>query len=282
MRVKEPSTVMISGRKMAFDEVSPPNPKGTILLLTGLAAKRLGWYRQLEEFGRHYRTIALDHRGVGDSDEVTEAYTVDDMADDAAAVLKALGISRAYVVGISLGGFVALKLALRHPEVVEKLVLISTSAGGRTHVPPDPDMVAMLTRSREGVEVGELARQNYSRFMAPGYAESHPEELDRIAEIARYRPQSPASYMLQLQAAMAHDVSHQLDRILAPTLVIHGQDDPMIPRENGLYLARHIKAARLILYPNVGHLPNIERAEELNRDVLAFLESKIIRAGALS
>src|SRR3989442_10311367 len=96
MHVKEPSIVMIHGRKMAFDEVCPPNPKGTILLLTGLAAKRLGWYRQLGGFGRYYRTIALDHRGTGDSDDVTEAYTISDLADDATAVLQARGIQRAH------------------------------------------------------------------------------------------------------------------------------------------------------------------------------------------
>jgi len=275
MRVKEPSTVIIHGREMAFDEVSPPNPKGTILLLQGLAAKRLGWYRQLEEFGRYYRTIALDHRGMGDSDEVTEAYTIGDLADDAVAVLKALGISRAHIVGISMGGFVALQLTLRHPEIVEKLVLISTSAGGSTHVAPGPDMIAMLNRRSQGVEVGELARQIYSMIMAPGYAESHPEDLERIAEIARYRPQSGQSYFLQLQATMSHDVAQQLDRISVPTLVIHGQVDPLVPHENGLYLAEHIKGARLILYPNVGHGPIIERAEELNRDVLAFLEGQV-------
>ena len=271
MHVKDPSTVMIHGRKMAFDEVSPPNPKGTILLLTGLASKRLGWYRQLEEFGRYYRTIALDHRGTGDSDAVTEAYTIGDLADDAAAVLKTLGISQAHVVGMSLGGFVALQLALRHPEVIEKLVLISTSAGGSTQVAPGPDMIAMLNRRSGGVEVGELARQTYSMIMAPGYSESHPEELERIAENARYRAQTGQSYFLQLQAIMSHDVAQQLERISVPTLVIHGDVDPLVPHQNGHYLARHIKGARLILYPNVGHIPIIENAEELNRDVLAFL-----------
>ena len=274
MHVKEPSSVMIQGRKIAYDEVSPPEPKGTVLLLTGLAAKRLGWFRQLEQFGRYYRTIALDHRDTGDSDEVIEAYTISDLADDAATVLKALGVQRVHIVGISLGGFVALQFALRYPELVDKLVLTSTSAGGSTHVPPSEEMMEMLGRSREGVEIGELARKNYASIMAPGYAESHPEDLERIAEIARYRPQSPAAYLRQLQAGMTYDVAQQLDRISIPTLVIHGELDPLVPVENGRYLAQNIKEARLILYPHVGHIPIIECAEEYNRDVLAFLADK--------
>ena len=95
MEVREHSSVRIDGRKMAYDEVSPTEPRGTILLLTGLASKRLGWQRQLETFGRHYRTIALDHRDTGDSDPVAEPYTIGDLADGAAAVLRALGVDRA-------------------------------------------------------------------------------------------------------------------------------------------------------------------------------------------
>lgn len=272
--LREPSFVTVGDRKLAYNEVSPPAPKGTILLLTGLAAKRYGWYHQLDEFGRYYRTIALDHRDISDSDEVTEAYTIADLADDAAAAMKALGVRRTHVIGISLGGFVTLQFALRHPELVDKLVLVSTSAGGSTHVPPGPEMISMLTsRGEEEIEVGELTRRNYTLIMAPGYAASHPEELDRIVEVARYRPLTAAAYYRQLQAALTHDAAQQLDRIQAPTLVIHGDVDPLVVPANGEYLARHIKGAKHIVYHNVGHIPIIERYEQFNRDVLAFLES---------
>jgi len=271
MQVKTPSFVTIDGRKLAYDEVSPASPKGTILLLTGLAAKRLGWYKQLDVFGQTYRTIALDHRDTGDSDLATGPYTTADQADDAAAVLKALGIARAHVVGISMGGFISLELALRHPELVEKLVLTSTSAGGPTHVQPSQEMLAMLGQDRRGMDPGDLGRQSYTLIMAPGYAASHPEVMDRIAETARYRPQAFEAYLRQLQACMGHNASDRLGQIHAPTLVVHGEVDPLVPVENGKYLAAHIPGAKLILYPNTGHIPIIERADEYNRDVLAFL-----------
>jgi pimeloyl-ACP methyl ester carboxylesterase len=271
---REPSFVTVNGRKLAFNEVSPPAPKGTILLLTGLAAKRYGWYRQLDEFGRYYRTIALDHRDISDSDEVTEAYAITDLADDAAAAMRELGIEHTHVIGISLGGFVALQIAVRHSELVDKLVLVSTSAGGSAYVQPGPEVMTMLTtRGEQQIEVGELTRRNYTMIMAPGYAQSHPEELDRIAEIARYRPLTAEAYYRQLQAGLTHDVAQQLGSIQAPTLVIHGDADPLVPPQNGEYLAQNIRAAKHIVYLHVGHIPIIERYEQFNRDVLAFLES---------
>ena len=273
MDVKEPSSVLIAGRKIAYDEARPANPddtKGTILLLTGLASKRLGWVRQLEVFGREYRTIALDHRDTGDSDEVADDYTPADLADDAAAVLATLGIAHAHVVGISLGGFTALQFALRHPEMLERLVLVSTSAGGRTHVPPSPAIMALLT-PEPGIEVGERAIRNYSQIMAAEFVAAHPEALEQIAATARYHPQSAAGYARQLRASLAHDVVDDLRRITAPTLIIHGAADPLIPAANGAYLAAHIAGARHLVYSGVGHIPIIERSDDFNRDVLAFL-----------
>ncbi|HKW22313.1 MAG TPA: alpha/beta fold hydrolase [Ktedonobacterales bacterium] len=273
MDVKPPASVLIDGRKLAYDEARPANPadeKGTILLLTGLGSKRLGWARQLDVFGREYRTIAMDHRDTGDSDEATADYTVADLADDAAALLKALGIARAHVVGISLGGFTALQFALRHADMLDRLVLVATSAGGGAHVPASQEVRALLAPS-PGEEAGELAIRVYSQIMASEFVAAHPAEMERIAETARYRPQSAAAYMRQLRASLSHDVANSLDHITAPTLVIHGGADPLVPTPNGAYLAAHIPGAQAIIYPGVGHIPIVERADEFNRDVLAFL-----------
>lgn len=271
MLVKEPSFVLIDGRRLAYDEVSPANSKGTVLLLTGGDSNRLAWYKQLDVFGRAFRTIAVDSRDTGDSDPVSEPYTIADLADDGAFVLAALGVQQAHVVGISLGGFVGLQMVLRHPERVEKLVLVSTSA---THIPPSPEVMAQMRQlpQDQQLEVGERMQRVLALVAAPGYFANHPEDWDRIAEWARYRPQSQESAVRQMQASMTYDVSGQLDRIQVPTLVVHGELDPRVVHENGHYLAEHIKGARLVLYPNTGHLVIIERAEEFNRDVLAFLE----------
>jgi 3-oxoadipate enol-lactonase len=269
MPVPEPSFVMLGDRRLAYVEVSPAHPKGTLLLLAGLASKRLNWYKLLEPFGRTFRTIALDFRDTGDSDLVSEPYTLGDLADEAVDVLLALGVPRAHVVGISMGGAVALHLALRHPERVEKLVVIATPPGGKAQVSVSPEMMALQPDFQ--LEIGERMRQTYAMIAAPGYFERHPEDGERLVENARYRPQSQEAYQRQLQALVTHDVGGQLERISAPTLVVQGEVDPLVAPANAQYLVQHIPGARLVLYPNTGHLVHIERAEELNRDVLAFL-----------
>ncbi len=271
MQFQKPEIVVVDGRRLAYEEVSPPSPKGTILLLVGLGAKRQGYYKQLPEFGRYYRTIALDYRDVGDSDEAKEPYTIKDLAEDTVAVMKALDIRQAHIVGISMGGFIALELALNYPHMVEKLVLVVTSAGGPGHVSPSRDVMAVMTPV-PGIEIGEAARKVCAAVSAPGFAESQPEEFDIFAEIARYRPMSEAAYFRQLAACRGHDVSQRLYQIKAPTLVIHGDVDPLVPLKNGLHLAEAIPGATLIVYPNTGHIPEVERTEEFNRDILAFLE----------
>jgi 3-oxoadipate enol-lactonase len=271
MQFQGPEIVMVDGRRLAYEEVSPPSPRGTILLLAGLGAKRQGWYKQLPAFGRAYRTIALDYRDVGDSDEAREPYTIKGLAEDTAAVMRGLGIRQAHFIGVSMGGFIALELALSYPQMVEKLVLVVTSAGGPGHISPSRDIMALMTPI-PGYEIGDAARKVCTAVSAPGFAQSHPEEFDIFVEIARYRPMSEAAYFRQLAACRGHDVSQQVHQITAPTLVIHGDVDPLVPLENGLHLARTIPGARLIVYPQTGHIPEVERAEEFNRDILAFLE----------
>jgi len=172
-----------------------------------------------------------------------------------------------------MGGFVALRLAIQRPDLVEKLVLTSTTAGGATHTQPAPEILALLMQPRDGLEVGELAKRTYATIMAPGFAESHPDDWERIAETARYHPQSAESYGRQLQACLGHDATAQLGEVRAPTLVIHGDLDPLVPYPNGQLLAARIPGARLITYAGVGHIPIVERADEYNRDVLAFLDA---------
>jgi pimeloyl-ACP methyl ester carboxylesterase len=274
MEFGNPRYVTVDGRRLAYEEVSPPEPNGTVLLLCGIGAKRQGWYKQLPVLGAHFRTLALDYRDVGDSDEATEPYTIGDVAEDVFGLMRALGIERTSVAGISMGGFVALELAVRHPEAVDKLVLVVTSAGGATHVSASPEILQLLTpRADEDVETGEGARRVCTAVAAPGFAERHPDEIETFVEIARHRPMTKGAYLRQLAANRGHDVSDRLDRIHAPTLVMHGDVDPLVPVENGRYLADHIRGAELTVYPETGHIPEVERADEFNRDLIAFLEA---------
>lgn len=268
--------VEVDNRKLAYSEICPAKPRGTILLLTGLSSKRFGWYKQFQEFGKYYRTIALDHRDAGDSDLARLPYKIEDQADDAATVLRHLNVERAHVIGISMGGFISLQLTLRHSELVEKLVLVVTSAGGKAAARPYWNLIPLfvllpLFGSRDA---GERAKIVYNRIMAPGFLRNHPEETKLIEEIARYKPMSRQAYNRQLRACQLHDVSQRLSEIDKPTLVVHGALDPLIPVANGRNLAAKIKNASLIVYDNTGHIPIIERAADFNRDVLKFLAAE--------
>jgi 3-oxoadipate enol-lactonase len=273
MEFAQPRFVTVAGRRLAYEEIAPPHPDRTVLLLCGIGAKRQGWYRQLPVLGARMRTIALDFRDVGDSDPADGPYSIADLADDVAGVARELGIEHCSLAGISMGGFIALELALGRPGLVDKLILVVTSAGGPEHVSTSPAIMRLLMPGDEQVESGAGARRVCAAVAGPGFAERHPDEIDTFVEIARHRPLDRDAYLRQLQACRAHDVADRLAAITAPTLVIHGDADPLVPLANGINLAERIPGARLIVYPGVGHIPEVECADVFNSDVLAFLES---------
>jgi 3-oxoadipate enol-lactonase len=266
-----PEFLNVDGHRLAYEEVSPPEPEGTVLLLCGIGAKRQGWYRQLPVLGRRFRTLALDYRDVGDSEPATESYSIADVAADVAGLARELGIESASLVGISMGGFISLELALNQPELVDKLILVVTSAGGETHVSTSPEVMRALMPDETELESGDGARRVCSIVAAPGFAESHPEAIEEFVEIALHNPMRRDAYLRQLEACRAHDVAGRLEEIDTPTLVLHGDVDPLVRIENGRLLAERIPGARLIVYENVGHIPEVECADDFNRDLEAFL-----------
>jgi 3-oxoadipate enol-lactonase len=266
-----PQFVQIGDRRLAYEEVSPPEPQGTVLLLCGIGAKRQGWYRQLPVLGRRFRCLAVDYRDVGDSDSASSPYTIRDLAGDVLALCDSLDIWRASLVGISMGGFIALEITLARREFVERLVLVVTSAGGPTHVSTSPEVMRALMPGDETLESGEGARRVCSLVAGPGFAERHPEAIDEFVDIARHRPMYVDAYLRQLEACRAHDVSGRLGEIDVPTLVIHGDADPLVPLPNGRFLAERIAGARLIIYEGVGHIPEVEVDERFNADLIEFL-----------
>jgi pimeloyl-ACP methyl ester carboxylesterase len=269
-QIPGPRLCDIGMRTLAYDEIRPEHPQGNVLFLTGLGSNRLGWRGQLPVFGESYRALAIDHRDTGDSDPADADYSTADQADDAAAFLRAMNAAPAHVLGISMGGFIALNLAVRWPELVSSLTLVSTSAGGESHVKPDAAGLDAL-RPDFSLSPGERARRTYSLIMAPGFLEANPQAADTIAANASYRPLTPEQYARQFRSTRTHDVTAELEKLLVPTLVIHGDADPLVRYENGQYLAAHIPGAEFIPYTDTGHIPIVERAQEFNRDVLRFL-----------
>ncbi len=263
-------TTQVGSYTVYYDDYGTGHP---VLLVTGLASTRMGWWKQLEPFSAKFRVVNMDNRDAGDSALGTGPYSCRDLSEDTTGVIMNLSLGRTHVVGISMGGMIALNLAILHPELVDRLVLVSTTAGGPTSVNAKPEILGLLMRAA-GEDLETRVRRTFTAIAAEGYMAGHPKDLDQIVEYSLAKPMSLESYRRQLGACLDHSakgVAELLGQITAPTLIIHGEGDPLIPYENGEYLAAHIKGAGLSSYPGVGHLPPTEAPERFNREVIEFL-----------
>jgi 3-oxoadipate enol-lactonase len=213
--------------------------------------------------------LTFDNRDIGRSSRWPWPYVVAQMADDALAVLDAAEVQSAHVYGISLGGMVAQELALRRPERVRTLVLGATTGGG-------PE--AVLARSQPltfFVRVGAMAPEEAEWAAVPyNYGlRTRREHGDRIAEDIAKRVQNQTdtlAYLHQVAAAASHNTVGRLGSIRVPTLVVHGEEDMVMPRRNGELLAKAIPGAELKLWPGAGHL-YVTDEPEADRYVRQFL-----------
>ena len=245
-----------NGIELQYQEFGDPTSPA-LLLIAGLGAQMLSWdedfCRQLA--GRGFRVIRFDNRDAGKSTWMEGEYSLDDMAADAAALLDALGIPAAHIVGASMGGFIAQLVALNHPEHVLTLTSIMSGPNGADQVRPTEEGTAVLmvpapeTRD-ERIAVGLWAKQ---KLMGPDDPFDREYEERRIAA-AIDRAYHPAGFMRQLQAIMAAQGRlYRLAQLRVPALVIHGEADILVPVDNGRNVASAIPGARLLEIPGMGH-----------------------------
>jgi pimeloyl-ACP methyl ester carboxylesterase len=243
-----------------------------LVLVEGLGAATWLWERQLPALAEAVPVVVYDNRGVGRSDAPPGPYTIGQLADDLAVVLDTLGIDRAHVLGASMGGFVAQEFALRYPERVDRLVLVSTSAGGATHVPMAPEVLQQMMAPPATDDPRALVRSRLplaftEAFLADSATVAHL--VDQRLE----RPQPPHAYQAQLVAGATFDAADRVSQITAPTLVAAASDDLVVPVENAHRLADALPNAELKVYPGLGHQFFVEAPDAFNRDVLAFLRA---------
>jgi pimeloyl-ACP methyl ester carboxylesterase len=224
-----------------------------VLLIHGLGLSGGAWWRTVDSLAPRMRIITFDHRGIGQSESLSYAYTTEAMADDAVSIIDALALDRVHVYGFSLGGMVAQQLALRHPERVRSIVLGGTHSGGRRATFPEPDVVGFFRRrATMASEVAAWASVPYN--YGP---RSRSEHVERIAEDIERRLRNPfneRAYRAQLLAASLHNCYGRLDRIQAPTLVVHGAEDRIIPVANAYRSADRVPGAELTILEHAGHL----------------------------
>jgi pimeloyl-ACP methyl ester carboxylesterase len=199
---------------------------------------------------------------------VTEPFTVSDLADDAAALLDALEVERAHVMGISMGGMAAQELALRHPDRIRTLVLGCTAAGGPDAAQTDPEVVQRLGELFMAGKVGQAFAEGFRFNVSPEFAADEA-NVETFRRIAQELPLELPILFAQFQAVSGHDTSARLGDITAPALIMHGTADRILPVANAHHLARLIPGAKLEIFDGVGHLfwwERPERSAELLRE----------------
>ncbi len=239
-----------------------------LLLLQGLGQGLWAWRYQVPVFAERFRTIVLDTRGTGRSSVPPEPYGIADLAEDATEIL---GGRAAHVVAFSMGGYVALAVALARPELVRSLVLIGTGAGGPGRV-RRPERVRKAFAAAMGLPLDGFGRVTMPYTFSPGFAERDPA---RFEEIFAARLEHPTPY----ETLLAHvEACHrfyaegcEVEQIDAPALVIHGDADLIVPVENGRLLASRLPNARYVELAGRGHNLMLEEPETFNRLVLEFL-----------
>lgn len=246
-----------------------------LLLIMGLSLDSRSWYRTVPALSEQYKVIIFDNRGVGQSSKPQTPYSIELMAEDARAVLDAAGVETAHVYGISMGGMIAQRLAAKYPERIKSLILGCTTSGGANHVQPGADVsMLMLSRASSTATPEEMAWATAPILYSQSFIDNHREMV--AEDIARRieNPILPYAYMLQLQACLAHDTYDLIDQIKVPTLVIHGDEDKLVPYENGVTLAKKIPNVEFLTVPGAGHIYVTEARDLVNNKVLDFLKNQ--------
>jgi 3-oxoadipate enol-lactonase len=240
----------------------------TLLLHQGLGQGSWAWRYTAPMFAQHFRTIVFDTRGTGRSHVPDEPYGIGDLADDAAEVLHGRA---AHVIGFSMGGYVALTLALAYPELVRSLVLAGTGAGGPDRV-PRPAHVREAFDAAMSLPPEEQRRATLPYTFAAGWADANRERVDDIVAAAMEHPTPMRTVAAHTAACYRfYDEGIDAEQIDVPALVVHGTEDLIVPTENGRELARRLPNARYVELPGVGHNLMLQEPETFTGLVLDFL-----------
>jgi pimeloyl-ACP methyl ester carboxylesterase len=223
-------------------------------------------------FAKQFRVLTFDQRGSGLSDKPDMDYSIAMFADDTAALMDQAGFSAAHIIGVSMGGMIALEFALNHARRVRSLVLGCTTPGGPRAIKIGGNGLA-AAYSTQPMSAEERGRALAEAAFTKGYLARHPEIISSMIEGRRQRPLDPVALGHRMKAAFKHDVYDRLPKIAAPTLVITGRDDALIAWENSRLLAEQIPGTQLEVLEPAGHCFWLEQPERSSEVILGFLQA---------
>jgi 3-oxoadipate enol-lactonase len=233
-----------------------------VLFLHGIRGNRRNWSAQVEAFSGRYRAAAWDARGYGDSDDHPGALQFEYFSGDVLRVLEHFGAKQAHLVGLSMGGRIARNVALRYPERVKSLSLVSTTPGFDAM---STDEVRRFVTERKSPPTPESVRRLLGSRAEPGAFEA----LWQSVSAVRDEP-----YRKTLEASVAQDRGAPIEEIRVPTLVVSGDEDSVYPASQARELARRIPGAELAMIEGAGHLVNLEQPKRFNAVVMEFVRKQ--------
>lgn len=256
---------VINGVGLNYEETGAGPP---LLLLMGFGDSIAAWSMQVPAFADRHRTIALDHRGTGDSESPVDGYSIPQFSDDAIGLLDHLGIQRAHVLGYSMGGRVAQDMAARYPGRVGAIVLAASAAR------PNPlNVYSLRAAAYLYREFGAEAAAAFGPLISftHGYFADHLDALSENLGKPAAHPMAPHAYEGHVQAIERHDTTPILGQITAPALVLMGEDEWLNPKADADIMLNGIANSRLQVLEGGGHGFLWEIPEAFNRAVLEFL-----------
>ena len=257
----------VNGVRLHYEEEGEGPP---LLLISGLGANRLSWLPVVPLLRDAFRCITFDNRGTGESDVPPGPYTIDELADDAAALIDALGIAPVAAVGWSMGGSILQSLLINHGEKVRRAVLLSTlpSYTELQHRWLD----ALLTLRRANVDPLVQGIIGMPWGFTPRVLADHDSAF-KAAQLGAQNPYptSPAGFEAQAQGIRVYDARPRLPEVTVPTLVLVGAEDVLTPVHQAVEIAELIPGARLTVLPRGGHAMVVEYPDDSVRAIRGFL-----------
>ena len=235
-----------------------------VVLSNSMGADLRMWDGVVETLEEHFRVVRYDTRGHGQSPEAPGPYSMDDLADDYVALLDTLGVEKAHLVGLSLGGMMGMRLAARDPERVDRLVLLCT--GAFLEVGPTYTERAAQVRAQG---TGSVAEGVVSRWFTPAYLSENPDLREH--HVAMCAATSGEGYAGSCEAIAAMDLRPDLAQIKAPTLAIAGEDDPATPPSYLREIAEGVPDGRLVVVPDAAHLAAAQQPAAVAAAILGHL-----------
>jgi len=263
------ANVNVNGCEIYYEVHGQGDP---LVLIMGLRRNVEWWFRQIPALSEHFQVIAFDNRGAGRSDKPVMEYSMRLFADDTAGLMKALDISKAHILGISMGGYLAQELALNYPAKVKSLVLGCTGCGGDRAVIMSPERMEKFTANK-GLTPEEILRKDMDIYFSDDYVDQHPEKIKEFVEISMRHYQPADAFLRQFDACLRHDTGDRLNQLSAPTLIMTGDDDPLVPPQNSHILKDLIPGADLSVFAGGRHCFFIETADQFNKKAVDFLKA---------